>query len=106
MSDLFADDRVSRGDWPCPWCNEKNDTAAYLGVEARRPEPGDTGLCSTCAKPMIYQEHGKPRRPTESEWKKLNTDEGITAARKAIFMSNHGNINYRDMGIQVHNEDD
>jgi len=97
MSDLF-DTEVTRGNYTCPWCDEPNDAAA--------PQAGDVSLCATCAKPSIYQEHGKPRRPTESEWAAINADEGITAARKAIFMGNRGNVNYRDLEVQVRDDGD
>jgi hypothetical protein len=55
---------------------------------------------------MVYQEHGKPRRPTESEWKGLNASREITQARKAIFMSNSGNVSYRDLDVRVTQEGD
>lgn len=104
MSDLI--DNVTRGNFPCPWCDEPNDAAALLkGVHAA-PRPGDVALCASCAKPSIYQEHGKPRRPTETEWKKINADESITRARKAIFMGNRGNVSYRDLEVQVRGDDD
>lgn len=99
MSDLFGD-RVTHGDYPCPWCDERNDAAICL-TEKASPSAGDIGVCASCARPMVYQEHGKPRRPTESEWKGLNASTSITATRKAIFMSNRGNVVYRDLDVTV-----
>lgn len=98
--------KVTRGDFRCPWCDEPNDAATHIGKEQVAPKTGDFGLCATCAKPMVYQEVGRPRRPTETEWKQLNADPDITAARKAIFMSNHGNVSYRDIEVRVTNDDE
>lgn len=101
--------KVTRGNFTCPWCDEPNDAAAYVGSDPdknRAPRPGDIGICASCAKPMVYQEVGKPRRPTEGEWKNLNSDPDVTAARKAIFMSNHGNVSYRDIEVRVTNDDE
>lgn len=99
----FLEDRVTRGDYPCPWCDELNDAAIHLrdDVPPRAPVAGDIGMCASCARPMVYQEHGKPRRPTESEWRELNASTAITATRKAIFMANHGNVHYRDLDVTV-----
>ena len=46
----------------------------------------------------MYQQHGKPRKPTEAEWKKLNDDPDITRLRRAIFMLNKGNVHYDHLG--------
>jgi hypothetical protein len=105
MSDLIPS-HVTRGDFTCPWCDERNDSAIYLGDEGRSPKLGDIGLCAACARPMVHQEHGKPRRPTETEWKELNANRAITDARKAIFMSNHGNVSYRDLDVTVTDDRD
>lgn len=108
MSGGLFDDRTTRGDFPCPWCDEPNDAAVHLGDKIHRPGPGDIGLCFSCAQPSIYQEHGKPRRPTEAEWKILNDDPGITAKRRAIFMTNmtnKGNVNYGNLGIAIQEDD-
>ena len=87
MSDLF-DNRVTRGEYQCPWCETNNDAAIYTGEEARSPHPGDVGICATCAMPMVYQEFGKPRVPTEGEWGTLNDDDNITKVRRDVFMQN------------------
>lgn len=100
MSDLF-DRSTTRGNFRCPWCDEPNDAATPLYVEHATPQPGDISLCASCARPSVYQEHGKPRRPTESEWAQLNADATITAARKAIFMNNHGNVRYDNLEVKV-----
>jgi hypothetical protein len=100
MSDLF-NKPPTRGDFPCPWCGEKNDAAISTREPGAVPRPGDVALCMTCAKPSVYQEHGKPRRPTESEWAVLNADPHITKIRKGIFMSNRGNVCYRDLEVRV-----
>lgn len=107
MSDLIPD-RVTRGDYPCPWCDENNDAAIHLRDDEppRSPQAGDIGMCATCARPMVYQEVGKPRRPTETEWKELNSSPTITATRKAIFMANHGNVVYRDLDVTVSDDRD
>jgi hypothetical protein len=100
----WMDDRVTRGDQPCPWCNEKNDASMWMGDVKEgepkvEPKPGDVGICASCAMPMIYQEYGKPRPPVESEWMALNADDNITRIRRAVFMSNvksGANVVYED----------
>jgi hypothetical protein len=86
----WMDDRVTRGHQPCPWCKEQNDASMYVGPNEGKVEPkaGDVGVCASCAMPMIYQEFGTPRPPTESEWIMLNADDNITRIRKAAFMAN------------------
>ena len=106
MSDDLIPAKVTRGNFPCPWCDEQNDAAIHLSDSSRSPSAGDIGLCASCARPMVYQEHGKPRRPTETEWKVLNADRNMTAARKAIFMSNRGNVSYRDLEVKVVGDSD
>lgn len=95
-SNLFDDSHISRGDFKCPWCEEPNSVAQPIDHE-NTPKPGDPLICATCARPSIVQEHGKPRRPTEQEWKVLNADQHITDTRKATFMMNKGNVDYRDL---------
>jgi len=97
----WMDDRVSRGDQTCPWCKEANDASMYIGEQEGKvePKPGDVGICASCAMPMIYQEFGTPRPPTESEWMALNADDNITRIRRAVFMSNvknGANVVYED----------
>jgi len=102
MSDLFT---TTRGSYPCPWCDASNDAATSVKYPDAVPKPGDIALCISCARPSIYQEHGKPRRPTEAEWRDINNDRSITTLRKSIFMSNHGNVTYRDMDVTVTDDD-
>lgn len=89
MSDLF--DGVTRGDFECPWCHTDNDAAIHTGETPRSPEPGDIGICYSCAMPMVYQEYGKPRSPSESEWATLNADDNITKVRRDVFI-NHAKM--------------
>jgi hypothetical protein len=99
------DDITTRGNYPCPWCGEDNDAATPIKEPNAVPKAGDIALCATCARPSIYQGHGKPRKPTENEWRDINADRSITKARQAIFMTNHGNVVYRDMDVTVTDDD-
>lgn len=72
---------------PCPWCGEPNDRALSTGEDDRPPRAGDVGLCMSCIMPMIYQEVGKPRVPTDSEWMTINENDNITQLRREVFMS-------------------
>ena len=100
MTDPLFDIPPQAGDYPCPWCGEKHDCSLSLNEDQKAtPGPGDVLVCQACACPAIVQEVGKPRRPTESEWKTLNADQNMTELRKSIFMMNKGNVNYHDLDI-------
>ena len=95
---LFDDARTAQGDFRCPWCDSPNNRATNIGPDEVLPGAGDFGLCAECSRPSMYQQHSKPRKPTEAEWKKLNDDPDITRVRRAIFMLNKGNVSYDHLG--------
>lgn len=104
MSDLFDNPPIT-GSYPCAWCGAANDRSLSLGDPTATPDPGAVLLCIECAKPSIEQEHGKPRRPTETEWAKINDDPIINKTRKEIFMRNKGNVAYRDLEVRVNQDE-
>lgn len=90
----------------CPWCGAPNDQALDLSGEKNREfKPGDPGICFECAHPVMYQEAGPPRKPTEAEWATLNADPKITQIRKLCFMANKGNVSYQDIDIATMTEE-
>lgn len=102
----WMEDRTTRGEFPCPWCDEANDAAIALSDAKATPKAGDIALCFNCARPAVYQEIGKPRKPTEAEWAVLNADPAITQSRKTIFMNNRGNVRYDHMGLATMQDGD
>jgi hypothetical protein len=101
------DDRNTHGNYECPWCHENNDGAFSLHDEPRTPQPGDTAICVACIMPMIFQEVGKPRVPTESEWVKINDDNTVTQVRKELFMAKAtiGQVAHHHKGTTVLDDD-
>ena len=104
---LFDDHHVTRGQYACPWCDEANNAAFSPSEPTASPKPGDVGICARCAKPMIYQGFGKPRRPTEAEWAEINADEHINALRREMFMlgARHGRVEYQEIEVRTREDE-
>ena len=86
---------------PCPWCDSMVTPTPLTEGAPVIPPPGAPLICTECATPMIWTAVGNPRRPLEHEWARLNLDERVTEARKAIFMATANRtrgVQYKDFG--------
>lgn len=109
MSGGLFEDRITRNDnQTCPWCHAENDASLSMRPdgEDHTPKTGDVGICAQCVMPLIYQEVGPPRVPTEGEWANINDDDNITKIRRELFMANAkiGKVTRKEGHLQVRDE--
>lgn len=71
---------------PCPYCGVPLDLATGVPHETP-PEPGDAGVCASCAEVHVFTETLGRRKPTAEEKAEIDASEHIQKCRQLILAS-------------------
>lgn len=77
----------------CPLCNYQLDGAS--GIDHNdTPDPGDLGVCISCASPLVYTDNLTLRVMTRKELDELHPDNKrqIEMAMKAVRLTNRSKL--------------